>query len=216
MSDMNTEQKVAQALISIGAIVFNAENPITFKSGIVSPVYVDNRKLPFHPKEWKIILESFKDLIEKENINFDIVAGVEAAGIPHSATLGFILGKPSVFIRKQAKDHGTKKLVEGGDVAGQKVILIEDLVSTGGSSLKAIGALRDEGAEANDCLVIVSYDFTEAKENFKNASVGLHSLTSFPVILEEAIKLGALTESDAVKIKDWFVDPHGWQAKYNL
>ena len=213
---MNTQQKVAQALLKIGAVGFNLEHPITFKSGIVSPVYVDNRTLPFHPVEWKIVLEGFKDLIEKENINLDIVAGVEAAGIPHSAALGYILNIPSVFIRKQAKDHGTKKLVEGGDVSGKKVLLVEDLVSTGGSSLKAIEAMRNEGAIANDCLVIVSYDFAEAKENFKNSTVTLHCLTSFPVILEEAEKIGVLKQDDIEKIKEWFTDPHSWAQKYKI
>ncbi len=211
---MTTQQKVAQALLSIGAVGFNLENPITFKSGIVSPVYVDNRTLPFHPEEWKTILDGFKELIEKENIPLEIVAGVEAAGIPHSAALGYLLNLPSVFIRKQAKDHGTKKLVEGGDVSGKKVLLVEDLVSTGGSSLKAIEAMRNEGAIANDCLVIVSYDFNEAKENFKNANVNLHCLTSFPVILEEAEKLDILKKDQIEKIKEWFTNPYDWAKKH--
>jgi orotate phosphoribosyltransferase len=213
---MNTQQKVAHALLSIGAVGFNLEDPITFKSGIVSPVYVDNRTLPFHPVEWKIVLEGFKDLIEKENIELEIVAGVEAAGIPHSAALGYILNMPSVFIRKHVKEHGTKKLIEGGDVAGKTVLLIEDLVSTGGSSLKAIEAMRNEGALADDCLVVVSYDFAEAKENFKNAKVNLHCLTSFSVILEEAEKMGLLNQDQIQKINEWFADPHSWTQKYKL
>ena len=213
---MTREQKVAQALIRIGAVGFNPEEPVTFKSGIISPVYVDNRKLPYHPEEWKIILEGFKEVIEKENINIDVVAGVEAAGIPHSAALGYMLNKPSVFIRKEAKDHGTKKLVEGGTVLGKKVLLIEDLVSMGLSSLKAIGALRDEGAHADECLVIVSYNFDEAKENFKNANVKLHTLTSFPVILEESEKMEILTKAQVEKVKEWFADPRGWAKKNNF
>lgn len=213
---MSREQIVAQALIKIGAIGFNPEKPVTFKSGIISPVYVDNRKLPYHPNEWKIILDGFKDLIESNNIDIDIIAGVEAAGIPHSATLGFILNKPSVFIRKEAKDHGTKKLVEGGDVKGKNVLLIEDLVSMGVSSLKAIDSLRTEGANAHECLVIVSYDFNEAKENFKNANVKLHTLTSFPVILDEVEKSGSLSKEQVEKVRDWFADPHGWAKKNNF
>lgn len=213
---MNTAQKVAQALIKIGAIGFNPEEPVTFKSGIISPVYVDNRKLPYHPEEWRVILEGFKDLIEKENLNSDVIAGVEAAGITHSAALGFMLSKPSIFIRKVAKDHGTKKLVEGGIVLGKSVVLLEDLVSTGGSSLSAVEALRNEGAKVNDCLVIVSYDFKEAKENFTNAHVNLHTLTSFPVILEEAEKLEILTAEQVAKVKDWFADPHNWAKNHNL
>ena len=186
---MDIETQVAKALLKIGAVKFDPKNPITFKSGIKSPVYVDNRKLPFHPAEWKIVLDGFKDVIEKNKINFDIVAGVEAAGIPHSAALGYAMQMPSVFIRKQAKDHGTKKLVEGGEVSGKKVIMLEDLVSTGISSLTAVGALRAEGAIVENCLVIVSYGFEESKKAFADAKVNLLSLTSFPIILKTAVEI---------------------------
>jgi orotate phosphoribosyltransferase len=106
---MSTEQKVARALIKIGAVGFAPENPVTFKSGIISPVYVDNRKFPFHPKEWKIVIEGFKDLIKEKNISFDVIAGVEAGGIPHSAALGFSIwiclqflsgNKPRIMVKK--------------------------------------------------------------------------------------------------------------------
>lgn len=200
---MNIEQKVAEVLLRIGAVGFVLENPITFKSGIVSPVYVDNRKFPYHPDEWKVIIESFSEVINKEKINVDIIAGVEAAGIPHSATLGFFTKTPSVFVRKQAKDHGTKKMVEGGDVSGKKVLLIEDLVTTGGSSLSAVLSIRKEGGTVNDCLVIVSYDFKQAKDAFQNAEVKLHSLTSFPVILQKAIELQILNQKQVETIKSW-------------
>lgn len=200
---MDTEHKVAEALLKIGAVGFVLENPITFKSGIISPVYVDNRKFPFHPDEWKVIIESFSDVIKKENINVEVIAGVEAAGIPHSATLGFFTNTPSVFVRKQAKDHGTKKMVEGGEVARKKVLLIEDLVSTGGSSLSAVESIRKEEGIVDDCLVIVSYDFKQAKDAFHKANVKLHSLTSFPVILEKAIELRMLKQEQVEKIKSW-------------
>lgn len=213
---MDSQQQIAQALLNIGAVGFNVEKPITFKSGIISPVYVDNRKLPFHPEEWNSVLQGFKDLIDKEKIDFDIVAGVEAAGIPHSAGLGFLLRVPSLFIRKQVKDHGTKKMVEGGEVLNKKVLLVEDLVSTGISSLTAVKSLRGEGAVVNDCLVIVSYEFEEAKDAFKKDNVKLHSLTSFPVILEEAVKLNTLNSEQVEKVKEWFVDPHGWAVKYGF
>jgi len=213
---MNREQQVAQALIKIGAVGFRPENPITFKSGIISPVYVDNRTFPFHPDEWRIVILGFKDIIEKNNILFDVVAGVEAGGIPHSSALGFFMHEPSIFVRKKPKEHGTKSMIEGGNVEGKKVLLIEDLVSTGGSSLKSIEALRAEGANADDCLVIVSYGFKEAEDAFEKAKVRLHSLTSFPVILKEAVALGTLAEKDAEKIKEWFADPHGWAKKYGF
>ncbi|MBY0376764.1 orotate phosphoribosyltransferase [Patescibacteria group bacterium] len=206
---MTTQEKVAQALIKIGAVGFAPDNPVTFKSGIISPVYVDNRKFPFYPSEWHTVIEGFANLIKEDGIDVDIIAGVEAAGIPHSSGLGFFTKIPSVFVRKAVKDHGTKKLVEGGDVSGKRVLLVEDLVSTGISSLTAVEGLRAEGAIVEDCLVIVSYNFTEAKEAFKNANVRLHTLTSFPVILEEAKKQGLLQGEDLKIVEDWM-------AKYSL
>jgi len=210
------EKEIAKALLYIKAVGFDLNNPITFKSGIKSPVYVDNRKLPFFPNEWKIVLNGFKEIIEKNKIDFDIIAGVEAGGIPHSAALGFLLNKPSIFIRKKAKEHGTKSMIEGGKVEGKKVLLIEDLVSTGGSSLAGIESIRNEGGIVNDCLVIVSYDFKEAKEAFEKASVKLHPTTSFPVILDEAISFCKLSNEEVLKIKEWFNDPHNWADKYGF
>lgn len=216
MNNLNTQQKVARALIEIGAVGFAPENPVTFKSGIISPVYVDNRKFPYHPKEWKVVIEGFKDLIEEKNISFDVIAGVALGGIPHSAGLGFYMEMPSVFVRTLEKDHGKKSMVEGGEVKDEKVILIEDLVSTGVSSLGGVKSLRAEGAKVDDCLVIVSYDFPEAKEAFEKAKVNLYPLTAFPVILEECLNLGKLTNDEVEKIKEWFQDPHGWAKKYGI
>ncbi len=114
-------------------------------------MYVDNRRFPFHPAQWRIVIEAFKELIDTEGLVPDVIAGVEAAGIPHSAALGFFMGKPSVFVRKKPKEHGTKNRVEGGSVAGKRVLLIEDLVTTGGSSLQAVEALKNEGALGKRC-----------------------------------------------------------------
>jgi orotate phosphoribosyltransferase len=211
---MHTGHKVAKELLKIGAVKFVSKNPITFKSGIKSPIYVDNRNFPFHPHSWKIVVAGFEEVIKKENLHFDVIAGVAVAGIPHSSALGFVLDKPSIFIRKEAKDHGTKSLVEGGDINGKKVLLVEDLVSMGSSSLNAVKEIRKAGGIITDCLVIASYGFAEARENFKNANVHLHVLTSFPVILEEAQKLHTLSDVQIKKITEWFVDPHGWGEKY--
>ncbi len=210
---MNTAQKVAQELIKIGAVKFTPKNPVTFKSGISSPVYVDNREFPFYPDSWKVVLEGFQNLISENNIEYEIIAGVAVAGIPHSAALAYSLGKPSIFIRKEAKDHGTKTLVEGGDIRSKKTLLVEDLVSLGTSSLSAVKEIRQAGGVVNDCLVIVSYDFADAKEAFKKANVNLHALTSVPVILEEALKLGELKQEEVDLIREWYVDPHSWDNK---
>lgn len=207
MNFMDTAKKIAQAILKIDTLRFLSNNPITFKSGIKSPVYIDNRKFPFYPIEWREVIEGFAEIIKKENLNVDVIAGVESAGIPHSAALGFFLKIPSVFVRKQSKDHGTKKMVEGGEVSGKRVLLIEDVVSAGRSSLAAIQTLRTEGAIVEHCLVILSYGFSEAKEGFQKANVRLHTLSSVPVILEEAKKQKIL-EGDAVTIVE------KWMQKY--
>lgn len=208
-----TAAAVARALIEIGAVGLRVNNPITFKSGIVSPVYVDNRTLPFHPNAWRVVIDGFRELIAAKIPSFDVIAGVAVGGVPHSSTLGYLTQRPSVFIRKEVKDHGTGKRVEGGDVRGKTVLLVEDLITTGGSSLSAINALRAEGAVCNTTLVIVTYDFAEARTNFAAAGVTALSLTSFPVILAEGAAMGKFSATDIDAVKAWLDDPHGWASR---
>lgn len=205
-----TGRAVAEALVSIGGVRFQPESPVTFRSGLRSPVYCDNRRFPFHPEPWRVVIEGFQALIARDGIGFDVVGGIEAAGIPHSAALGYAMRLPSVFIRKGAKEHGTKKRVEGGDVAGRRVLLIEDLVTTGGSSLSGVEALRAEGAAVTDCLAIISYGFAEAREAFAQAGVRLHTLTDFATVLEVVTAHGTLNAAAAAQVRLWFEDPHGW------
>jgi orotate phosphoribosyltransferase len=206
-------ETIAAALLDIGGVSFRPDHPVTFKSGILSPVYCDNRRFPFHPREWRQVIEGFVELIGAARLSFDVVGGIEAAGIPHSAALGFVMAAPSVFIRKAAKEHGTKRRVEGGDVEGKRVLLIEDLVTTGGSSLAGVEALRAEGAVVNDCLAIVSYRFPEAMEQFERAGVRLHTLTSFGEVLELARARGQVSDAQAASVAAWFHDPHAWGMK---
>ncbi len=206
-------RNIAEALISIDGVGFSPAAPITFKSGIKSPVYCDNRKFPFHPRAWQKVIHGFQSLLHDLQIPVEIIAGIEAAGIPHSAALGFAMSKPSIFVRKQAKGHGSKKRVEGGDVNGKRVILIEDLVSTGMSSLSGVEAIRAEGGVVTDCLAIISYGMSEAKENFAAAGVKLHTLTNFSEVLDVAEGLGKLNATEAAIVRDWLSDPHGWAAR---
>lgn len=203
-------RKVAEALLDIKGVGFVVQNPITFKSGILSPMYIDNRKFPSHPKEWRLILDSFIAEIKAQNIDFDMIAGIETAGIPHSAGLGVLLSQPTVFIRKAAKDHGTKKMVEGGEVTGKKVLLIEDLVTMGGSSLHGVHELRAAGANVTDCLIIISYGFPESKQAFEAAKVKLTTLTDINTLLEVAEERGVLTAEDKAAVTQWHNDPWHW------
>ncbi len=202
--------EVAEALIDIKGVGFRPHDPIIFKSGIKSPVYCDNRTFPFWPEQWAKVIRGFEATLILNRIDFDVIGGIEAAGIPHSAALGFATEKPSIFIRKEAKEHGTKKRVEGGDVSGKRVVLVEDLVTTGMSSLSGIEALRAEGAVVTDCLAIISYGFPEAVEKFAAAGVALHPLTTFEVVLEIAVDRRMIDEAGAASVRSWLKDPRGW------
>lgn len=208
MEELHT--RVARALLEINAVGFSPDKPITFKSGILSPVYVDNRILPFHPVQWHAVIEGFENLVSAEGLIFDALAGVAVGGIPHSSALAYAVGRPSVFVRKEAKEHGRQKRIEGGDVRGKRVLLVEDLVTTGGSSLDGIAALRAEGAIVEHVVAIVSYGFDEAQRSFDQASIHLHTLTNFTVILEEALMMGRLGQAEIAVINDWFKDPYTW------
>ena len=209
-------REIAEALIAIDGVGFKPTAPITFKSGIKSPVYCDNRRFPFWPEQWAKVIHGFEGLIAEREIAVDVVGGVEAAGIPHSAALGFAMRTPSVFIRKELKEHGTKKRVEGGDVTGKRVVLVEDLVTTGGSSIAAIEALRAEGAVVSDCLAIISYDFPEAVHLFAMSGVRLHATTTFPVVLECAVRQGMIDEAGAAMVRDWLDEPRSWAKRHGF
>ncbi|MGD0293320.1 MAG: orotate phosphoribosyltransferase [Terracidiphilus sp.] len=216
MSYEARSREIAAALIAIEGVCFMPAAPITFKSGIKSPVYCDNRRFPFWPEQWAKVIRCFEALIAEREIPVDVVAGVEAAGIPHSAALGFSMRLPSVFIRKELKGHGTKKRVEGGDVTGRQVVLVEDLVTTGNSSIAAIDALRTEGAVVSDCLAIISYNFSESVELFKSAGVRLYVATTFQAVLECALERKTIDEAGAAVVRDWLQEPHSWAKRHGF
>ena len=210
------EREVAEALLEIGAVGFAPHAPITFKSGIISPVYVDNRTLPYHPAQWHRVIEGFRGLIERESLKFDLIGGIAVGGVPHSAALSYTLNKPSIFIRQASKDHGKGRMVEGGEVGGKRVLLVEDLVTTGESSLHGVNALREAGALVNDVVAIVSYGFAEAREEFEKAGVQLHTLTRFDVITQAAMEMGHFGTDEKTIIDDWLRDPRGWAARRGI
>jgi orotate phosphoribosyltransferase len=159
------------------------------------------------------VIEGFHQYIEAEGIEFRIIAGIETAGIPHSSALAFAMQRPSVFVRKQVKEHGTRSRVEGGDVGGERVLLIEDMVTTGSSSLAGVEGLREAGAVVEDCLCITSYGFPEAAEGFARASVRLAPLAPFGVIVAEAARMGRFGDAEQNIIQAWLADPYGWGSR---
>ncbi len=208
----NTKRRIAKALLDIGAVGFAPRAPITFKSGIVSPVYVDNRTLIYHPDPWHRVVKGFASVIADSALEFDLIAGVAVGGVPHSSALAYVLNIPSVFIRKESKGHGKAQRIEGGAVEGKTVLLVEDLVTTGGSSLSAVAALRESGAIVTDMVAIVSYGFAEARAAFKDSRVKLHTLTDFDALLEGALQREIFDAREEAVIRAWFVDPHHWEA----
>ena len=209
--NMNTKQSIAKALLDIGAVGFSPESPITFKSGIRSPVYVDNRALIYHPAAWHRIIDGFDALIETRGLDFDVLAGVAVGGVPHSSALAYMTHKPSIFIRKESKDHGKGQRIEGGAVASKRVLLIEDLITTGGSSLSAVDALTAADALVDDVLAIISYGFNDASEAFDKAGLRLHTLTDFAAVLEQARTSGTLNDEQLAVVRRWFADPYCWE-----
>ncbi|MCL2469568.1 MAG: orotate phosphoribosyltransferase [Alphaproteobacteria bacterium] len=214
-SSLIVAAQVARTLVEIGAVGVKAKNPITFKSGIISPVYVDNRTLPYHPKAWKTVIEGFQTLIEEEKIAFDVLAGVAVGGVPHASALGYLMQRPSLFVRKEAKGYGKEKRVEGGTVEGKKILLIEDLITTGSSSLSGVEALRQEGGLVDTILAIVTYSFKEAGQAFEKENITAHTLTTFPIIMQQGLEMGRFDIEEQQAVMEWLDDPHGWWNKKN-
>lgn len=214
MSSSIAETIIAEHLLNIGAVQFLTENPLRLKSGLVSPIYVDNRTLIYHPAAWHDVIETMGSKIEQFKLKFDVVAGVETAGIPHCSALAYRLSVPSVFVRRQAKTFGDKSRVEGGDVSGKRVLLIEDHISTGQSSLDAVAALKSAGAIVTDCLSITSFDIEDTRRVFSEADVRFYTMLPFSRILDTAIQMKKIDREKRAVIAQWLGDPWPWAAHY--
>jgi orotate phosphoribosyltransferase len=213
MDDEAGTRRVAAALLATGALGVTPDAPVTFASGLRSPVYVDCRRLPFHPQPWRTVIEACAERILRDAIPADVISGVEAAGIPHSSALAWRLERPCVFVRKQAKEHGLGRRVEGGDLRGRPVLLVEDMVTTGGSSLSAIEALRYEGARVEDCLAIVSYAFPDAFARFDAAGVRLRVMARVEDLVREAHAASRIGDGEMAVVSEWLADPGAWHGR---
>lgn len=204
------DAQIARALLQIEAVGFSPYNPITFKSGILSPVYVDNRRLIYWPEQWRLVVEGFRQLVEREQLAFDVIAGIATGGVPHSSALAYAMQRPSIYIRGESKGHGNQNRIEGGAVEGKRILLVEDMITTGGSSLSGVAALRDAGAIVEHCLTITTYGFPMSRQAFEAANVRLHALAEFKIIVQEAQNAGQFGEAERALIEDWLDDPHQW------
>jgi orotate phosphoribosyltransferase len=208
---MNIEGMTSvQALLAAGVVGFAFDAPRTFKSGIKSPVYLDNRRLLTHPHEWHVIIRAMASIVDMLGIPDPVIAGIETAGIPHSSALAYKMRMPTVFVRKQAKEHGLQQRIEGGEVYGRSVVLIEDQITTGGSSLSGVMALRDAGATVEHLIAITSYGFTEAADAFEHAGVKLHVMVPFADLMPAIRPSGRLNEAQLESLERWLADPAAW------
>lgn len=207
------ENKVAQLLLQINAIKLSPQNPFTWASGMKSPIYCDNRIVLSHPKVRSQIVDFFAAKA-KTFPRFDMVAGVATAGIAHGALLAHVLDKPFAYVRSSAKAHGRQNQIEGEVRGGERVLVVEDLISTGGSSLAAVEALRAVGCEVVGTIAIFTYDFAEATMAFAQANCPLATLTNYPTLLEEAINANYIEKSDLETLQAWRENPRSWSEQF--
>jgi orotate phosphoribosyltransferase len=208
----DTAHPIAEALLKIGAIKLNTAKPFTWSSGWKSPIYCDNRLSLSFPDVRSLVKESLAKAIMKHFPKAEGIAGVATAGIPQGALVADALNLPFVYVRPKPKDHGMENLIEGKIIKGQRIVVIEDLVSTGGSSLKAAEALRDAGFEIEGMLSVFTYGFDVATDNFKKANIELICLSDYNHLIEFALKSHQISDAQLTLLKAWRFDPANWQA----
>jgi orotate phosphoribosyltransferase len=193
-----------------GTVTLRVDPPFTWASGRKAPIYCDNRQLLAYPGHRRTVAESFAALIEKEKWRPEVIAGTATAGIPHAAWLADLMGLPMAYVRGSAKQHGKENRVEGAPVAGKTAVLIEDLISTGGSSIAAATGLVDAGARLLSVAAIFTYGLDVAAERFVEANMRFATLTSFDVLRQVAVELGHLNPDDLAVLGEWREDPAAW------
>ena len=207
----NTASKVAEFLLQIKAVKLQPENPFTWASGIKSPIYCDNRKTLSYPQIRTFIRQTFVETINKNFAKPDVIAGVATGGIAIGALVAQELGLPFIYVRSEAKKHGLTNMIEGDVESGQNVVVIEDLISTGGSSLKAVDALRDKGCNVKGMVAIFTYGFEEAEKNFLKSKCNLKTLTDYDSLINTALTKDYISEKDIKSLNQWRLNPHSWQ-----
>jgi orotate phosphoribosyltransferase len=203
-------KKTAEYLLQIKAIKLQPSNPFTWASGWKSPIYCDNRKILSFPEVRSFISSSFSALVSKLYSDAEMIAGVATGAIAHGALAADKLGLPFIYVRSEAKEHGLGNQIEGYYVKGQKVVVIEDLISTGGSSLNAVRALREAGCEVLGMVAIFTYEFKKASDGFKSENCTLNTLCNYSVLVDTALSTGYIGEKEVETLKKWRIDPSVW------
>lgn len=205
-----TEQKVAEFLLQIKAIKLQPNNPFTWASGWKSPIYCDNRVTLSHPAIRTYIRQHLTQLVQDEFGPIGCIAGVATAGIPQGVLVAQELGLPFVYVRSKPKEHGTGSMIEGEIKTGERIVVIEDLISTGKSSLQAVDALRSAGHDVAGLVAIFSYGFDIAEENFKQAKCRFVTLSNYNALLKFAEEEQYILAEDVELLKNWRQDPSNW------
>ena len=205
---MNKKEQTAKILFDLKAVKINVKEPFTFSSGIKSPIYCDNRVILGYPEAREQIVQGFLDIIDTENT--DVIAGVATAGISWAAFIAEKLGKPMAYVRSKPKGHGVGRQIEGAETAGKKVAVIEDLISTGGSSINAAEVLRNSGAESVEVKAIFSYNFKSAFENFEKINCKWDIISDFDILIELLKNEKYLNETEAKTALEWNKNPESW------
>jgi len=205
-----TEYKVAEYLLEIEAVKISPNKPFTWASGWQSPIYCDNRVSLSFPKIRTFIKEELANLVKEKFTGVDGIAGVATAGIPQAALIADYLSLPMLYVRSKPKGHGRENMIEGSMVEGANLVVIEDLISTGGSSLKAVEALKAAGFKVAGLLAIFTYGFDLAEKNFGEANVPFYSLSSYNALLEKALQKKYIEEGALASLQSWRKAPAEW------
>ncbi len=204
------ENIFAGKLLKVKAIKLQPTNPFTWASGWKSPFYCDNRKTLSYPELRTFVKIEIARLISEQFAEVDAIAGVATGAIPQGALVADALNLPFVYVRSKPKDHGLENLIEGELKPGMKVVVVEDLISTGGSSLKAVEAIRNNGCEVVGMVASYTYGFDVAAQAFRDANVQLYTLTNYEAVVEEALRIGYIAQEDVALLNDWRKDPANW------
>jgi orotate phosphoribosyltransferase len=202
--------EIAKSLLEIEAVALRPNDLFTWTSGIKSPIYCDNRLTMTYPAIRDLVAEGFAAIIREQYPDAEVIAGTSTAGIPHAAWVAQKLNLPMAYIRDKAKGHGKQNQIEGRVLPGQKVVVIEDLISTGGSSLKAALAVREAGAEVLAVLAIFTYEFATAIQAFEAEQVPLATLSNYSALIQTALELGKVAPEDVASLQAWRQDPQSF------
>ncbi len=211
---MQSKKQCAEFLLQINAIKLNPSNPFTWASGLKSPIYCDNRKSLSYPEIRNFIRDEFVKIVKKQFGNPDVIAGVATGGIAQGALVAQEMDKPFIYIRSEAKKHGMTNMIEGDIKSGQSVVVIEDLISTGGSSLKAVTALREAGCNVLGMAAIFTYELPKALEAFEQENVTLFTITDYSSLLETALEKNYIKDEELETLKIWKNSPADWSKKF--